>query len=127
MNIWLPTVQEMLCLHHKVTLRTGGGDGLRETGLLESAVARPHASFGGEDLYPRVIDKAAALCCGLTRNHPFVDGNKRIGVTAMLLMLRRNACPVHYTQQELIDLSLALARGDCDVDDVVAWVEQHTA
>lgn len=127
MNIWLPTVQEMLCLHHKVTLRTGGGDGLRETGLLESAVARPHASFGGEDLYPRVIDKAAALCCGLTQNHPFVDGNKRIGVMAMLLMLRRNACPVHYTQQELIDLSLALARGDCDVDDVVAWVEQHTA
>ena len=125
MNIWFPTVQEMLCLHHKVTLHTGGGDGLREPGLLESAVARPHASFGGEDLYPRTIDKAAALCCGLTQNHPFVDGNKRIGVTAMLLVLRRNGVTLRYTQQELIDLSLTLAQGNCDVDDVVAWLEQH--
>ena len=127
MSIWLPTLQEVLLLHTKITQRTGGSDGVREPGLLESALARPHASFGGTALYPRLTDKAAALCCGLTQNHPFVDGNKRIGVMAMLLMLRRNACPVHYTQQELIDLSLALARGDCDVDDVVAWVEQHTA
>ena len=126
MNIWLPTVQEMLCLHHKVTLRTGGGDGLRETGLLESAVARPHASFGGEDLYPRVIDKAAALCCGLTQNHPFVDGNKRIGVTAMLLVLRRNGVALRYTQQERIDLSLTLAQGLLDVPAVVDWIETHT-
>ena len=63
MSIWLPTLQEVLLLHTKITRRTGGSDGVREPGLLESALARPHASFGGTALYPRLTDKAAALCC----------------------------------------------------------------
>lgn len=125
MSIWLPTLQDVLLLHHKVVMRSGGSDGTRAPGLAESAVARPHASFGGVELYPRLIDKAAALCCGLTQNHPFIDGNKRIGVMAMLLVLRRNTVALRYTQQELIDLSLSLAQGLLDVPDVTRWIECH--
>lgn len=127
MNIWLPTAADVMLLHHKVVMRSGGSDGTREPGLVESAVARPHASFGGVELYPRLIDKAAALCCGLTQNHAFIDGNKRIGVMAMLLVLRRNFLALRYTQEELIGLSLSLAQGLMDVPDVAAWIESHLA
>jgi death-on-curing protein len=77
------TLAELLEFHHRIIEQSGGADGIRDLGLAESALAQPHMSFGGVDLYPTLTEKAAALCFSLVMNHPFVDGNKRIGHAAM--------------------------------------------
>ena len=84
------TLAEVLELHRMVVAQTGGGQGLRDLGLLESALAQPHQSFGGDDLYPDLPAKATALGFSLIADHPFVDGNKRVGHAAMEAMLLLN-------------------------------------
>lgn len=79
------------------------------------------------EAHPTIIDKAAAIGCGLTQNHGFVDGNKRIGVTTMLLILRRNGISLTYTQEELVQLGLDVAQGMMDVAQVAEWIREHTA
>jgi death-on-curing protein len=81
---------EVLTLHQRLLDQTGGGEGLRDLGALESAVAQPRVTFGGEDLYPDLPMKAAALGYSLIQNHPFVDGNKRVGHAAMETFLLLN-------------------------------------
>ena len=77
------------------------------------------------EAHPGLLAKAAAICCGLTKNHGFVDGNKRIGVTTMLMILRRNAVQLFYTQEELVELGLGVAQGTLDVPQVEAWLRAH--
>lgn len=127
MSMWLPEIQDVQKLHTKVVMASGGSDGVRELGLVESALARASAGFGGVELYPDLVGKAAAIGAGLTHNHGFIDGNKRIGVMTMLLMLRRNGVRLRYTQQELIDLSLLMAQGKAGVEEADAWIRAHMA
>lgn len=124
--IWLPTIEHILLLHQKMIACSGGSDGVRDLGLIESALARGQAAFGDVELYPAIEQKAAAIGCGLTKNHGFVDGNKRIGMAAMLLVLRRNGVRLVYTQEELIELGLAVAQGTVDVEETTAWIQSHT-
>ena len=125
MNTWLPTLDHVLLLHEKLIAQTGGADGVRDMGLIESALARASASFGGVEAHPGIIVKAAAVGCGLTQNHGFVDGNKRIGMAAMLLILRRNGIVLKYTQDELVSLGLSVACGKTSVQDAATWIEDH--
>lgn len=76
------TLAEVVDLHRRLLQATGGAPGIRDLGALESAVAQPKATFGGADLYPTLVEKAAALCVALVVGHPFVDGNKRVGHAA---------------------------------------------
>ena len=76
-------------------------------------------------MYPSLQQKAARLCFGLVKNHPFVDGNKRIGMAAMLLILRRNGVKLAYTQAELVTLGLEVAQGKADTEQVAAWIARH--
>ena len=124
--IWLPTIEHILLLHQKMITCSGGSAGVRDLGLIESALARGQAAFGNVELYPAIEQKAAAIGCGLTKNHGFVDGNKRIGMAAMLLILRRNGVLLVYTQEELIELGLAVAQGTVDVEETTAWIQSHT-
>lgn len=124
---WLPNFQEVCLLHEKIVKATGGSAALRDRSLVESALFRAQGAFGGVEAYPTLEAKAAALCCGLVQNHGFVDGNKRIGVTSMLLVLRRNGVILHYTQQELIELGLEVAKSRWDVPEVPAWIVRHAA
>lgn len=124
--IWLPTVEHILLLHRKLIACSGGSSGVRDMGLIESAIARDQAAFGEVELYSSIEQKSAAIGCGLTQNHGFVDGNKRIGMAAMLLILRRNGVHISYTQQELIELGLAVAQGVLDVEETTAWIQRHT-
>lgn len=126
MSLWLPTVEDVLLLHRKLIGRTGGAEGVRDLGLIESALARAEASFDGVEAHPTLEDKASAIGCGLMQNHGFVDGNKRVGVTVMLLLLRRNGVTLHYTQEELVQLGLSIARGELDVPQTAAWILRHT-
>lgn len=97
------TKEQILILHSELIKMTGGSDGIRDIGLFESALETPFQSYGGEELYPSIQAKAARLCYGLVKNHAMVDGNKRIGVHAMLVFLSINGYELEYTQKELSD------------------------
>lgn len=119
------SVSDIIVLHQKVIDKTGGSHGIRDIGLIESAVSRAYATFGGNDLYETVEEKIAATAYSLVSNHGFVDGNKRIGIAAMLLLLQLNGYKLQYSQQELIDLGLGLAAGNLDEYDIQNWIKAH--
>ena len=120
------TVSEVIQLHEKLIAKTGGLGGVRDIGLLESAVLNCSQTFDGEELYPTVIEKAAQMAFGICKNHPFIDGNKRSSVLAMLMMLHINGVNLRYTQKELIDLGLGIAEGAVDDNGILDWINQHT-
>jgi death-on-curing protein len=117
------TVEQVLFIHFRLLGETGGGHGLRDLGLLESAVARPRATFDRRELYPDVFHQAAALLDSLINNHPFVDGNKRTGITAAGLFLRRNGWRLQTGNAELEQFTLQVARGELEVDGMAAWLK----
>ncbi|OUO94743.1 type II toxin-antitoxin system death-on-curing family toxin [Cloacibacillus sp. An23] len=119
--------RQILALHEYLIIETGGQAGLRDDGLLESALAAPFASFGSEELYPTLVHKAARLGFGLVKNHAFIDGNKRIAAHATLVFLAINGIELRYTQQELSDIFLKLAAGEAQYEDLLAWIKEHDA
>lgn len=119
------TKEQALMLHTQLIEATGGCNGIRDEGLLDSALESPFQSFGGEELYPSIQAKAARLCYGLVKNHAMIDGNKRIGAHAMLASLAVNGCELDYTQKELIDLILDVADGKQGYEDILAWILEH--
>ncbi|EGO65249.1 type II toxin-antitoxin system death-on-curing family toxin [Acetonema longum] len=121
----LLTVPDIILLHQKLIEQTGGSHGIRDISLIESAINRPLATFDGQDLYPSENAKIAAVTYSLVNNHAFVDGNKRVGVAAMLLLLRINGYRLPYTQQELVALGLSLANGSAAEKDILIWIENH--
>lgn len=120
------TVEQVLFIHMRLLTETGGSSGLRDLALLASAVARPQATFGGEDLYPDLFSKAAALMDSLIRNHPFVDGNKRVGITAAGLFLLRNGQRLTATNAELESFTLQVARSEASVEQITTWLRDHS-
>lgn len=116
---------QVTALHSALIWEFGGIDGIRDEGLLESALAAPFQTFGGEPVYPSLQAKAAQLGFGLIRNHPFVDGNKRIGAHTMLVFLAVNGIELRYEQQELIDIVLSVAAGQIDRQGLLQWILDH--
>ena len=121
----LLTAEEIISLHNKLIERTGGSQGLREQGLLESAVYSAMSAFGDSEAYPTIEEKAARLMFSITNNHAFVDGNKRIGVFTMLMTLKLNNIKINYTQAELISLGLSVADGKTEYDEILNWITKH--
>lgn len=116
---------QVTALHSALIREFGGIDGIRDEGLLESALAAPFQTFGGEPVYPSLQAKAAQLGFGLIRNYPFVDGNKRIGAHTMLVFLAVNGIELRYEQQELIDIVLSVAAGQIDRQGLLQWILDH--
>ena len=116
---------QILMLHQHLVDETGGSPGLRDEGLLDSALNAPFQIFGDTSAYPSLQQKAARLCYGLVKNHPFIDGNKRIGAHAMLVFLAVNRLELSYTQQELSDIILQVAAGEKEYDDLLVWLLTH--
>lgn len=116
---------QVTALHSALIREFGGIDGIRDEGLLESALAAPFQTFGGEPVYPSLQAKAAQLGFGLIRNHSFVDGNKRIGAHTMLVFLAVNGIELRYEQQELIDIVLSVAAGQIDRQGLLQWILDH--
>ena len=110
--------EQIKYLHSKMIQETGGSNGIRDEGLLDSALSAPFQSFGGMELYPSMIRKGARLCCGLIKNHAFFDGNKRIGIYAMLVFLELNGMEIECSEEELIALGLGIASGEIEEKDV---------
>lgn len=117
--------EQVILLHERLIEVTGGSNGVRDEGMLDSALANPFQSFGGEELYPGVEAKAAQLCFGIVKNHPMVDGNKRSGVHVMLVFLALNGYELSYTQKELSDVILDLASGKITAEDMLQWIMEH--
>lgn len=119
------TFPEVLELHRIVLERWGGASGIRDVNALESALAQPRQSFGGVDLYPDLATKAAALCFSLVLNHPFIDGNKRIGHAAMEVFLLVNGHELRAPVDEQEQVMLALAAGSLARETFTEWVKQY--
>lgn len=117
--------KQILMLHSQLIEETGGTDGIRDEGLLDSALAAPFQSFGDIDVYPSIQQKAARLGYGLVKNHAFVDGNKRIGAHAMLIFLALNKIDLDYTQDDLSDAFLKVAAGAMMQADLLEWIVCH--
>lgn len=116
---------QVLLLHKELIERFGGADGVRDYGLLSSSINTPFQTFDGDDLYPDILEKAVRLGYGLVANHPFIDGNKRVGTLAMTVFLRLNGITLSYRKQELIDIILNVAAGESSCDDLLRWLRVH--
>lgn len=119
------TKRQIILLHKQLIDETGGTQGLRDEGMLESALAAPFQEFQSFSPYPTIQQKAARLGYGLVMNRPFVDGNKRIGAHAMLTLLVLNGIELKYTQEELSKVILDLAAGIREYDDLLHWILNH--
>ena len=124
MNYLYP--KQVIYLYQQIIQQSGWTVGLRDEGLLESAVYRPQASSGGQDLYPDLFSKAAALGHSLISNHPFVDGNKRVGFEAMRLMLRLNGVDVHASLDAKFHFVMEIAQGKRTEQAIADWLKQHS-
>jgi death-on-curing protein len=109
-------------LHSLAIKNTGGLDGIRDEGLLDSALNSPFQSFAGEELYPSIQSKAARLGFSIINNHPFLDGNKRIGILAMMVFLDINGIELVCGDEDIIDLGLGVASGKYDSEYIKEWI-----
>jgi death on curing protein len=119
------TVEEVILIHDRLIKQSGGSNGLRDRGALESAVHQPNASFSGELLYPTISEQAAALAFSLVNNHPFIDGNKRIGHASMEVFLVINGHEIDADVDEQEATFLNLASGSVSRDELVSWIKEH--
>lgn len=119
------TVIEVLEIHSRVIQQTGGTGGIRDLEVLESAVAVPRMTFAGEDIYPALVDKAAALGFSLIQNHPFIDGNTRIGHAAVEVFLILNGFEIRASIDEQEQVILSVAAGELRRDFFKQWLTQH--
>ena len=122
------TKEQILLLHKCIYDRYGGSYGVRDEGLLDSALEAPFQTFAGQDLYPDDMDKIVRLGYGLIGNHPFHDGNKRIGALALLTLLELNGYKIESTNKEFADIIYAVASGSegKDYEELLNWVKEHT-
>ena len=120
------TPAEVLLLHALLIQRTGGTSGVRDMGLLESALARPQAAFGQDDLYPDLWSKAAALMHSLIKNHPFVDGNKRTALTATGVFLELNGHRLATSNEAVLEFTRQAATEEIELAEIADWLEAHS-
>ena len=119
------SVEQVKQLHNDLIAETGGLGDVRDEGLLDSALSLPFQTFDGQARYPSVQQKAARLCFSLINNHPFIDGNKRIGVHTMLVFLALNGVALAYTQAELFSFGLSIADGSLTCEQILYWIMEH--
>ena len=120
------TEEAVIALHNDIIKKTGGTHGVRDMGLLSSAINAPFQSFDGNEIYPTIYEKASRLAFGLIQNHAFIDGNKRIAAHIMLIFLSVNGIELYYSQEELEDLFLALASSEITQDELTKWLKKHS-
>lgn len=118
--------EQVLFLHSRLIAETGGGHGVREIGLLLSALGRPQGTLDGKDLYPDLFLKTASLMDSLVRNHPFVDGNKRTAITAAALFLRINGHQLVVENDEMVRFSLDCAQSQLSFDEITDWFKRYS-
>ncbi len=119
------SLSDIIIFHEKIVKATGGSNGVRDFRLIESALFSAFITFDGKDLYKNTEDKISAITFSLIKNHGFVDGNKRIGVAVMLLLLNLNNINISYSQEELVKLGLEIADGTIEIKEIKKWIINH--
>ncbi len=119
------STDQIVELHSQLISASGGTDGVRDLGLIESAIASAFGTYFGVDQYPTIEEKAARLCYSLVKNHGFIDGNKRIGIFAMLVLLEINDIILDCTDKELVDLGVGVASSNLTYDDILEFIKSH--
>lgn len=119
--------EKVLLLHQLIAEETGGSVGVRDAGLLESAMESVFATFGDQELYPSKEEKGARLGYALISNHAFVDGNKRIGMYVMMTFLEVNGIRLNCTDEDIVNAGLSVAAGTMDYEALLEWVVAHRA
>lgn len=120
------TLEEVFEIHQDMIERYGGSDGVRDRGLLESAIAAPQAGFGGEYLHADIYQMAAAYLFHITKNHPFVDGNKRVGAMATFVFLKLNKITLTAAERQFERVVLAVAESKLDKDGIAKFLQKHS-
>ena len=120
------SAEQILFIHARLIEETGGSHGVRDLGMLLSAIGRPQASFDDQDLYADLFSKAAALMESIIRNHPFVDGNKRTGVTAAGLFLRRNGYRLTTNNADLAATTMKIAQSQGNLEELIIWFRENS-
>lgn len=118
---------KILLLHQILAEATGGGVGVRDEALLDSAIEAAYAGFGDQEFYPSKEEKGARLGYALISNHAFLDGNKRIGIYVMLSFLEMNGIKLQCTDEELVHIGLSVADGSMQYEELLQWVKDHKA
>lgn len=116
---------EALVYHAELIHRFGGAHGVRDEGILDASLNRPYATFGGIDLFPTPIDKAAALMHGIISGHPFIDGNKRTGYVLARLVLQGSGLDIKAGEEERYNMVIHVATGQMDVDGIRTWLDSR--
>lgn len=119
-------ISQVLFIHDQMVKRFGGSHGIRDTGLVESAVARPQATFGGKYLYRSIFDKAAALLQSLLKNHPFMDGNKRTALTSAGVFLKKNDYRLINKHEQEVEFAIRVDNGNLAVEQISHWLRDHS-
>lgn len=120
------TPEQVLFIHSRLIDEIGGSHGVRDLGLLQSAVSRPKAALGYKDLYPDIFHKTAALMESLIKNHPFIDGNKRTAIASAGIFLRMNTYSLEATQKDLEQFTINMAAGKISFHQAVKWFKTHS-
>lgn len=115
--------EAVLSIHSAAIAKFGGSSGVRDEGLLESALAQPFQTFGGEELYPTLAQKAARYAYGIASNHPFVDGNKRTATAVMGAFLRLNGCDFKPRHHDLLSIMMGVADGSISCEELSKWIQ----
>lgn len=119
------TTEQILKLHSQLIMTTGGLDGVRDKGLVDSSLSSAFEVYFGVERYPTIEEKAARLCYSLIKNHAFLDGNKRIAVFAMLVFLELNGIILDCEDDEIVDLGLGAAASELDYEDILEFIQSH--
>lgn len=119
------SVAQVLAIHGRAVKRFGGSRGVRDLGLVESAVARPQAGFGGKYLYKNIYDMVAALLQSLLKNHPFVDGNKRTALTSAGIFLKINGWELINSHQEEVEFAVKVDNQNLTLREISHWLKDH--
>jgi len=121
------SLSEVIELYNRIMKQSGGASGIRDIGALESALAQPRMTFSGSELYPTIAEKATALAFSIIGNHPFVDGNKRIGHATMEVFLVLNGYEIRASVDEQEQMILQIAEGKISRDELTRWIQNHIA
>jgi death-on-curing protein len=120
------TAEEILLIHHQLIERYGGSHGVRDVTRIESVIAAPQQTSFGQELYPSPHDKAAVYLRGIIADHPFVDGNKRTGITSGIMFLKKNGCDFEAKLGELEDFAVRVATDHLTIEAIAEWLKAHS-
>ena len=120
------TLKQALAVHERAIQKYGGSSGIRDTGMLQSAIFRPFATFDGQDLYPNIYLKAGALIQSIVKNHPFIDGNKRTAFITTYNFLALNGIKITAGEREIVKFMVSVANQNLSVDEIASWLKSHS-